>query len=114
MYIKLACFKIVAEGTPTQLKQQIAGDVVTLSLERGDSSIPHAQELLSAQPFVREIQERDQQLQVYVERGEESLAVMLRMLDGAGLNVRAVSLARPSLDDVFLRQTGHSITLPSS
>src|SRR5579859_367501 len=102
--------KIVAEGTPTQLKQQIAGDVITLSLQNAVEAIPRAEELLRAQPFIRSMQQAaDQQLQVYVERGEESLATIMRTLDAAKLNVHAVSLARPSLDDVFLRQTGHSL-----
>ncbi|HZR40971.1 MAG TPA: ATP-binding cassette domain-containing protein [Ktedonobacteraceae bacterium] len=105
--------KIVAEGTPAQLKQQIAGDIITLRLENPTVSIPLAQELLHTQPFVREIQppanREDQPMQVYVERGEEALAVIMHLLNAAELNVQAVALARPSLDDVFLRQTGHAL-----
>ncbi len=101
--------KIVAEGTPEQLKQQIAGDAVTLSLSKPDDTLVQARELLQAQTFVREIQADGQKLQVYVERGEEALATILRLLEGAGISVQTISLARPSLDDVFLCQTGRSL-----
>jgi len=101
--------KIVAEGTPAQLKQQIAGDVVTLSLADRGGQITQARAILQDQTFVREIQPDGQRLQVYVERGEEVLATMLRLLEGQGIAVQTIALARPSLDDVFLRQTGRSL-----
>jgi ABC-2 type transport system ATP-binding protein len=101
--------KIVAEGTPAQLKQQIAGDVVTLSLADRDGQLTQARAILQDQTFVREIQQDGQRLQVYVERGEEVLATMLRLLEGQGIAVQTIALARPSLDDVFLRQTGRSL-----
>lgn len=100
---------IVVEGTPDSLKRQIAGDVVTLGLETHNGQFQQAQNLLRQQPFVRELHPGDGQLQLYVERGEESLPAILRLLDGAGLSVRTVALARPTLDDVFLQQTGHSL-----
>lgn len=101
--------KIVAEGTPLQLKQQIAGDVITLNLGQDPQVLEQARELLQARPFVRETQQDRQMLQVYVENGEEALATVLLLLEQAGLNVQSIALARPSLDDVFLRQTGRSL-----
>lgn len=101
--------KVVAEGTPEQLKQQIAGDVVTLSLADQDELLAQAQDILRLQAFVREIQRDGQKLQVYVERGEEALAYILRLLEGRGIDVQTIALARPSLNDVFLRQTGRSL-----
>jgi ABC-2 type transport system ATP-binding protein len=101
--------EIVAEGTPKALKQQIAGDVITLGLETENGARHKAHSLLGQQSFVREIHPADGQFQLYVERGEESLPVILRLLDGAGLSVRTVALSRPSLDDVFLRKTGRSL-----
>ena len=101
--------KIVAEGTPDALKRQIAGDVVTLGLESHNGAVNHARDLLHNQPFVREITPSDGQLQLYVERGEEALPVILRLLDGANLNIQGIALSRPSLDDVFLRKTGRSL-----
>ncbi|MCI0713097.1 MAG: ATP-binding cassette domain-containing protein [Chloroflexi bacterium] len=101
--------EIVAEGTPKQLKQQIAGDVISLGLETQNGAAQHAHNLLNEQPYVREIHPSDGLFQLYVEHGEETLPAVLRLLDGAGLSVRTVSLSRPTLDDVFLRRTGRSL-----
>jgi ABC-2 type transport system ATP-binding protein len=106
--------RIVAEGTPDALKRQIAGDVVTLGLNAQNGQFEHAQQLLRQQSFVRELHPSDEQLQLYVERGEENLPAILRLLDGDGLRVQTVALARPTLDDVFLRQTGRSLRDASS
>jgi ABC-2 type transport system ATP-binding protein len=101
--------RLVAEGTPDALKRQIAGDVVTIGLDTHNGELGRAEALLRAQPFVREIHGADAVLQLYVERGEDALPAILRTLDGAGLQLRTIALARPSLDDVFLRQTGRSL-----
>jgi ABC-2 type transport system ATP-binding protein len=101
--------EIVAEGTPNALKQQIAGDIVTLGLATQNGQFQKAQKLLSQQTFVREVHPGDERLQLYVERGEQSLPVILHLLDEAGMQVQTVALARPTLDDVFLRQTGRSL-----
>jgi ABC-2 type transport system ATP-binding protein len=100
---------IVAEGTPDELKQLIAGDVVTLGLETQNGHYPKIQNLLRGQTFVREMHKGDDEVQLYVERGEENLAEIIRLVDGAGLRINKVAMTRPSLDDVFLRKTGRSL-----
>jgi ABC-2 type transport system ATP-binding protein len=99
--------RLVADDTPLALKRRISGDVITLGLAPPD--IARARELLSPQPFVREQKDMTDGLQLYVERGEEVLPVVLRLLDQGGVHIRTVTLAHPSLDDVFLRLTGHSL-----
>jgi ABC-2 type transport system ATP-binding protein len=98
--------KIVAEGTPEELKRAVAGDVVTLSVA-GDQQ--RAFELLKDQPFVREAKLEDGSVHLYVDRGEVAMPAILRLLDTASLQLMTVELHRPSLDDVFLRQTGRSL-----
>ncbi len=98
--------RVVAEGTPDELKRQIAGDVVTLSMSGSSQS---AIELLQGQPFVREAGAEGDGIRLYVDRGETAMPAILRLLDGAGLELQTIALTRPSLDDVFLRQTGHSL-----
>ncbi len=105
--------KIVAQGTPAALKQQIAGDVITLTLTDHEHTLLQTQQLLHNQPFVRDTQDNEQRLQVYVDHGEEALIVLLRTLETAGIGVQSISLTRPSLDDVFLRQTGRSLREPA-
>jgi ABC-2 type transport system ATP-binding protein len=98
--------RIVAEGTPDRLKREIAGDVVRVGVAGQPGA---ALALLSGQPFVREAIAEEEGVRLAVERGEEALPAILRLLDGAGLELRTISLSRPSLDDVFLRQTGRSL-----
>jgi ABC-2 type transport system ATP-binding protein len=97
---------IVAEGTPDQLKRRISGDVVTL---RVDGQVDEAARLLAGQPMVREISTADDALKLTVEHGEEALPLLLRALDGAGVTLSSINLARPTLDDVFLTLTGRSL-----
>ncbi|HET7420482.1 MAG TPA: ATP-binding cassette domain-containing protein [Candidatus Dormibacteraeota bacterium] len=98
--------RIVAEGTPDELKRAIAGDVVTLSVA-GEQE--QALDLLRGQPFVREAKVEEGFVLLYVDRGETAMPAILRLLDGAGVHLKTVELHRPSLDDVFLRRTGRSL-----
>src|ERR1035437_2570389 len=98
--------KIVAEGTPEELKRAVAGDVVTLAVA-GDQQ--RALDLLKGQPFVREATTEDGLIRLYVDRGETAMPSILRLLDSAGMQLLTIGLQRPSLDDVFLRKTGRSL-----
>ncbi len=98
--------KIVAEGTPEELKRAVAGDVVTLAVA-GDQQ--RALDLLKDQAFVREAKLDEGSVHLYVDRGEVAMPAILRLLEGVGLTLLRIDLHRPSLDDVFLRQTGRSL-----
>jgi ABC-2 type transport system ATP-binding protein len=98
--------KIVAAGSPAELKRAIAGDVVTFTIA-GEQE--RALELVKGQDFVREARLENGAVQLYVDRGELAMPAILRLLEGASLQLTAVELHRPSLDDVFLRQTGRSL-----
>ncbi len=104
--------KIVAEGTPEELKRAVAGDVVTLSV--GGDQQQAALELLRVQDFVREAASEDGLVRLYVDRGEVAMPAILRLLDSSGMQLRTMELHRPSLDDVFLRQTGRSLREPAA
>jgi ABC-2 type transport system ATP-binding protein len=98
--------RIVAEGTPQQLKHDIAGDVIVIGLD-GDQE--RALALLQAQPFVRQAGLEGDGLRLYVDQGDAAMPAVLRLLDGAGFQLQTIAMNRPSLDDVFLQQTGHSL-----
>jgi ABC-2 type transport system ATP-binding protein len=98
--------KIVALGTPDALKRQVAGDVVVVGTEHASDRVL---ELLRGQPFVREATTADNLVRLYVDRGETAMPQIIRVLDSAGIPLASLSLNRPSLDDVFLRQTGRSL-----
>src|SRR3954451_20346856 len=98
--------RIVAEGTADELKRQVTGDVITLGVD-GDREQVLA--TVRGQAFVREASTEDDLIRLYVDQGETAVPQLIRILDGAGLRARTLTLARPSLADVFLRQTGRSL-----
>jgi ABC-2 type transport system ATP-binding protein len=101
--------RIVAGGTPRDLKKQVAGDAVVVALRKGDQATSRAAELLRSQPYVRELAAADCQLRLYVEDGGTALPHLLRLLDQAQIAISSVQLSEPTLDDVFLHQTGRRL-----
>jgi ABC-2 type transport system ATP-binding protein len=95
-------------GHPDQLKQKVSGDVVTIGVNGSSASVLT---LVEAMPFVREasLDEETGLVRLYVDQGETAVPHLLRSLDAAGLAPTSISLNKPSLDDVFLRQTGRSL-----
>jgi ABC-2 type transport system ATP-binding protein len=98
--------RIVAEGTADELKREVSGDVITLGV---DGPTERVLATVRSQPFVREATRTDGLVRLYVDRGDAAVPLLLRLLDGEGLAPSTITLARPSLDDVFLRQTGRSL-----
>ena len=106
--------KIVAMGSPDELKKSIGGDVVTLSPceikdEECKEFIKRTESLLSGKPFVTGAKATDGELAVYVNDGESAIPSIMHLLSSQGIEVKTISLARPSLDDVFLKYTGRTI-----
>src|SRR5262249_10855686 len=95
--------KIVAEGTPEELKRRISGDVITLRVNGGPDA---AEGLLTGHQGVRDITVSGGSLRLTVDRGEEALPGLLRELGLAGLTLQSIQPAPPSLDDLFLTLTG--------
>jgi ABC-2 type transport system ATP-binding protein len=98
--------RIVAEGTADELKRQVAGDVITIGV---DGAVEHVLQAVRDQPFVREASHEDDLVRLYVDQGDVAVPNLIRVLDSAGLRAQTLTLTRPSLDDVFLRQTGRSL-----
>jgi ABC-2 type transport system ATP-binding protein len=99
--------EIVASGTPDELKRRVAGDVVTLLV---DGAGHPALALLAGHPVVRDISVADDgTLRLTVVHGAEALRALLRVLDRAGITMRSINVARPTLDDVFLTVTGRPL-----
>ncbi|MGD0409739.1 MAG: ATP-binding cassette domain-containing protein [Candidatus Limnocylindrales bacterium] len=98
--------KIVAEGSPSELKHDIAGDVVTIGVNGHADQVV---KLLEAQPYVREACLEDGLVRLYVDSGEAAVPAVLRLLDAHGMAPSTMNLHRPSLDDVFLKKTGRSL-----
>jgi ABC-2 type transport system ATP-binding protein len=95
---------IVAEGTPQALKGEIGGDVITLTgLEIDPATL--AGELAALHPGL-DFQVRDGAVRLEHAGGHELAARLAGSLPG---RIGAVTVARPTLEDVFLRRTGHRL-----
>ncbi len=101
--------RIVIEGTPRALKQRVAGDAIVITLKDQADSAARGMALLETEPYVREISSSGDQIRLYVEDGSAALPQLLRILDQGQVGVRSMNLSEPTLDDVFLRQTGRSL-----
>ena len=100
--------KVVAEGTPNELKRELQGDAVHVELGgSGDlnGSVPAALENVDG---VREISVEGLGLRARADDGGRAVPAVLQALERHGIAVAAVRVARPSLDDVYLRYTGRS------
>jgi ABC-2 type transport system ATP-binding protein len=100
--------RIVVAGSPTELKREIGGDVITLSLpdDADEALLRRAVQALSAFPGAGEPTTFDHAVSLPVKDAGEALSPLVRRLDEAGIPVAKLSLASPSLDEVFLKHTG--------
>jgi ABC-2 type transport system ATP-binding protein len=98
--------RIVAEGSPEELKMRMSGDVITIRL---DGAAEKAEAVLSEHPAVIGASSGDHSVRLIVDRGDEVVAGLMRKLDADGVEFASVQVARPTLDDVFLSLTGRSL-----
>jgi ABC-2 type transport system ATP-binding protein len=98
--------RIVAEGTPGQLKAEIGSPTVEVAPADPDAGDRLA-ELLSGYGELR--RNGSGSVTVQLPGGESQLAEIVRILDQAGVRVEALHLHQPSLDDVFLAKTGRKL-----
>jgi ABC-2 type transport system ATP-binding protein len=105
--------KIVATGSPDELKHQIGGEVITLSFKQNgepqQTLCARATDLLNGVEFVSGADCFDEGVNVYAKDGPSAVPEVIRLLQGQGLQIEKLSLTRPSLDDVFLKVTGRKI-----
>jgi ABC-2 type transport system ATP-binding protein len=98
--------RIVAEGTPAELKAEIGSPTVEVTPDELDAGARLA-ELLSDFGDMR--RNGGGSVTVQLPGGETQLAEIVRRLDQADLKVQALQLHQPSLDDVFLAKTGRKL-----
>jgi ABC-2 type transport system ATP-binding protein len=97
--------RVVATGTPDGLKGQLRGDVVQVELPAGaDAGLVRS--VLSGLPEVRDVVSAGRDVSARSDDGAAAVPVVLGALQRAGINASSVAVARPSLDDVYLRHTG--------
>ncbi|WP_405407219.1 ATP-binding cassette domain-containing protein [Streptomyces decoyicus] len=97
---------VVAEGTPEELKSDLRGDAVHVDLAEADG---RARAVLQRVPELREITMDGCTVRGRTDDGARALPPVLAALEEAGIAVTSATLARPSLDDVYLQHTGRSL-----
>ena len=104
--------EIVAQGTPTELKQEIGADAITLGLDA--SSVnggvkDRAKQVLQRVDGVSDIVDSDAGLTVYAKNGTSRVPEIVRAFDDSGIHLSSIGVSSPTLDDVFLKHTGRRI-----
>ena len=95
--------KIVAEGTPNELIEQMGADVIQIEGQGDSRSFVEA---VKALPFTQEISSVDGVIQIGVASGNRRLVEIVSIAGDKGFRIEDISVAKPSLGDVFLKYTG--------
>ncbi|MBW4484103.1 MAG: ABC transporter ATP-binding protein [Tildeniella torsiva UHER 1998/13D] len=106
--------QVIASGTPSDLKDKIGGDRITLRIREftSDAEAANARTMLAELPFVREVIVNTAQgnsLNLVVDRQPDVLLTVQQALKAADLPVFGIAQSRPSLDDVYLAATGRTL-----
>jgi ABC-2 type transport system ATP-binding protein len=99
--------KIVARGTPDELKAELQGDAVQVELA-GDNGAVAAREALERVGGLAEVLVEGRTLHARAANGAAAIPAVLAALEAHGVRAASVTLARPSLDDVYLRHAGRA------
>ena len=101
--------RIVAQGTPDDLKSDLRGDTVQVELvESPNRDAVHAVRAISQVAGVGELAFEGRVLRARAANGAAAIPSVITALERSGLTVASATIARPSLDDVYLRHTGRS------
>ncbi len=105
--------KIVALGSPEELKDEIGGDCVNIgfseeSLAKDSALVETASRALQNQPYIQNVEALTDSVAVYVEKGEEKIPKIAALLSEKGIPMKTMTLSGPSLNDVFLKHTGYT------
>ena len=101
--------KIVASGSPIDLKRDIGADSIRISLENCQKNNTTAKELIKTMTGVTEIMDSEECITVYAKNAGFLIADIVRALDSSDIRISSVTFSSPSLDDVFLKHTGKRI-----
>jgi len=101
--------RLVAEGSPEELKAELHGDAIQIELSEPEKNgrVQHALDRLDR---VREVALDGRSLRARVDDGAAAVPAVLAALESKGVQVASVTVARPSLDDVYLRHAGRSFS----
>jgi ABC-2 type transport system ATP-binding protein len=101
--------KIVASGSPAELKRQVGADSIRLSLENCERDKPRAKEILKTLEGVTNVLDSEECLTVYAKNAGLLVADIVRAFDSTDIRLLSLGFSSPTLDDIFLQQTGRRI-----
>jgi ABC-2 type transport system ATP-binding protein len=101
--------KIVASGSPSELKSQIGADSIRMSLENCERDSPRAKEIIQPMTGVSKVMESGECIDIYAKNAGLLIADIVRALDSSDIRLTSVTFSQPSLDDVFMKHTGRHI-----
>lgn len=101
--------RIVAQGSPAELKASVGTDVVTVRVDGDGDARERAAAAARQIEGVADVRIIDETIVVYVPEGASAVSRIVLALSEASLTPAEVTLSRPTLDDVFLRKTGHHL-----
>jgi len=100
--------KLIANGTPSELKAAVGGDKITLTLD--DAALKsRTREILETIQGVTNVMDSDDGVVAYAKNAGRIIAEVVTTLDRSGIRPSFLSISSPTLDDVFLRETGRRI-----
>jgi ABC-2 type transport system ATP-binding protein len=101
--------KVVAEGTPDELKGELRGDAIAVEFEdQGlDGEVRRA---LEKTPDLYDVAVEACALRARADSGARAVPAVLAALEAEGVKVASVTVSRPSLDDVYLRYAGRAFS----
>jgi ABC-2 type transport system ATP-binding protein len=97
--------RLVAQGSPDALKRELAGDSIRVHLG-ADVAVEAIEGALRGVPGVSELTTAERAIRARAEDGAAAAPAVLAALAAAGIPIATVTVARPSLDDVYLRHAG--------
>jgi ABC-2 type transport system ATP-binding protein len=97
--------RVIAEGTPAELKAKLGTTVLELIFTSGGDAARGTPLVADLSPTPANI--NGSTVELTVNSGPAAAADAMRRLDGAGISIAGLALREPSLDDVFLSLTGH-------
>jgi ABC-2 type transport system ATP-binding protein len=100
---------VIAAGTPAELKQRYSANTIAITPALPAGSLPSLARDLAGSPFVRDARAEDGGIRLSVTDATQAMAAVFGLLADRGVRILATSLAQPSLDDVFLHETGRSL-----
>jgi ABC-2 type transport system ATP-binding protein len=101
--------RVVAEGSPEQLKAELRGDAILIELAEREAG-RRVNGALQEVPGVREVAIDGGSLRARADDGGRAVPMVLAALEAQSVPVAAVTVSRPSLDDVYLRYTGRAFS----